>query len=1386
MLSKLVGAITGIVLSAAVFAAPGKNHEFIVPLMEKAPTIDGKFNPEEWKNAAGFDGMRNLQGVLEERSVRSYIGATEDAFYFAIISELPEVGEIFAKVKENTGQIVHDDAGEIFIDPTPGTERGIRYQCMFNSIGSEVYLTAVRGGYPQPASWKGKYQIAHSMQDGKWITEIKVPVKSIVPDRKITDGVWNLSICRDWKQPWVFSCAPVGFTGADTLFKFVKGAPAIQFKAHGDFTAKQIHGELSLYNPDSKPAVLDVLILTELDLMPEVRISEKITIEPGKTVKLPYDARVNAGNCGHFEFSIKVSGEDGVHYSRQFKWSAPRSTRWTTIEEIVLPFDFEFAHYPYKKLLRIRNLFHNYKKTLPAEVTYTISEKKSGKVIKSEKVKAVHGLETRLQLPELEGEYVITLVMDKDEKLSKEFVRERYKWEGNQLGRSRKVFAPFTDIKVENNTLSTVFRDHRLSNAGLPEQITIKGIDILAAPVTLKLNGKALSAGKLNFTERAADVVRTQSEIKSGSFNAVANARWEYDGCLKYDLTLKSGDIKSLILEVPLKDEYAPMLHAMSQGMRNTIFDYLNAGEGEIWNAREVKRTEMPANFCTYIFLGSALRGLSVFAENDKGWGWDRETPNMRIVRKGKQLILEVNLVNKPIKIDKEQTLSFGMLAAPVKPRPDWWRTKFFRLLGTCINWLGGPGSCGNVHPPGGERIFYEFMARANQGIATIEERDEVIRRGQKYYEPFPDVEHQKKSWARHVNANFGGRLFNKNMLFYYNRAFFNALDEYPTFMDEWGIKDFTSRVFIPVRNEIKLVPTDSYNDYAMYWYRESFEHGRNQGVYWDNWLLKPTYNTEMTDAYEDTDGTVIPATGMWGLRSLIKRTYEMMCEQGMDPVTAPHMTSTAILPMLSFATVQFDWEWKRSTGDVQHRFSRPYVQLVSNGELAGLQPMMLTDHGKDAKDEWRQRTYAGVCIVHELFSGGAGKVWKTLNEPVKEEYFKNPELKTFRYWDEQDTVKVSDKDYAWILHNVPREKAVLVICSYKQTDGKVKFELDLSKLGIKADAFCTDFETREPIAWNNGKIELELKKHEVKAIEFSTQKPEVRVIKTVKEIREENLAAMEAARRAAGLKTKQSAPKLTKRAAAASIAVIAMATSAVGMDIAGVSDNLKEHVIYYNSFSEAGKTDVSKVEISKAVLKGEYDKGNGISGGSYVAGEKSNIALTSRDLSLDHNRTVSFWFKLDEELKENAGGEFFSNSGKSTKNDKHNYISVFVKGGPWRALKDSALVMQMWNFDKINGIMKTPTRAFRQEYPAGKWHQFVITSNGKDITVYLNGKAVSIMNATRVLDEQDNLNAINLISRWPVPVRIDDLLFFDVVLSEAQVKGYYEATQALLMRAGM
>ena len=461
-------------------------------------------------------------------------------------------------------------------------------------------------------------------------------------------------------------------------------------------------------------------------------------------------------------------------------------------------------------------------------------------------------------------------------------------------------------------------------------------------------------------------------------------------------------------------------------------------------------------------------------------------------MREGKTLYLRVNLINRPPAYSKPYTISFGLLAAPVKPRLPKWRTQWldekFTLLGTCINWLGGPGSASNIYPPGKDLYFWEMIARGNVEKVPREEAQECITRGEKYYKPFPDYEKMKISWRNHVYHNVCGGRLGKSMVFYYNRAVFNALEEYATFSDEWSLKDFPERDFIPSRGEVKIVPCDSYNDFALYWYKKSFEY-RNQGVYWDNWFIRPSYNTEMTDAYynPETD-SITPAAGIWAMRKLAKRTFQMMCEEGMTPITFPHMTSTSILPMLSFATVQYDWEWKYSTGDVQDRFSRPYTMLVSNGELAGVIPVLLNDHGEQSRDEWTQRTFAGVSLTHELIGNGSGNVWKTLRDRLLKDYLHNPQLKVIRYWDDNSKIVKTDADCAYILYAIPGEKAVLVLCSYSKEDLSVDIAVKLDKLELPPETKCRNFENHELIDQPNGKLLIPLKSHEVVGIEFSAK----------------------------------------------------------------------------------------------------------------------------------------------------------------------------------------------------------------------------------------------------------------------------------------------------------
>jgi hypothetical protein len=719
--------------------------------------------------------------------------------------------------------------------------------------------------------------------------------------------------------------------------------------------------------------------------------------------------------------------------------------------------------------------------------------------------------EVAVKLPRLDGEYE-TAMKGEGEKVPQAevvqtFERHVFPWEHTRPGTSEKVYPPFTPIEVKGNVLKTVLREHTLGPLGLPEQIVCTSAQtgnakpILAAPMRLVLSagGKTTNVAKPGKIT-CWDITPYQSTTFSSGGNDFPDwgvlGYWDYAGCLGVKLWVGEAQgkaIEELTLEIPMRADVATIIHANADRIRAPVAQKLPAGEGVVWDASKVACDDYIKNFCPYIYLGDAVRGLSWFAENDRGWSWDRKTPNLDVVRRGEQVILRVHFINKPTVIDRPRTITFGLLAAPVKPRlspggPNWWRYRYMRdkyaLLGTDINWFGV--GCGSVYPVGRDLGLWEMLARGNKENLSDADVQATIDRGLKFFEPYGAAE--VKTWEAHVRHNLRSHLGQK-MIFYYNRATIQRAEEFETFKDEWALEDLRSTGKGSGIGEIKIVPSPSYIDHALWWYAKSFELAGNQGVYWDNFFIAPTYNTQVSDAYAEPDGRTIPAAGIWALRDLAKRTFIMMNERGMRPITFPHMTSFNPLPMMAFATVQYDWEWKYSEGDVQDRFTRELILLMTTGDLAGVWPVPLSDAGKLAGDPWTQRTFAAVRLVHELDGGGGFGGWdsKAPNNKLAEPILKmldEPGLVVYRYWDDRpQPVTASSPDVPTIVYSVPGKRAVAAAVSYSSKDENVSLTVDAKALGFTGPWRASDGETGDAVPADGGKITFPLKKHDIRVL---------------------------------------------------------------------------------------------------------------------------------------------------------------------------------------------------------------------------------------------------------------------------------------------------------------
>ena len=1074
--------------------------EFRLPLLPRPPRLTGRLDDPIWAEALHFDGL-TWGGNLERRRAVAWVAADETHLYLAIRSQLPADGPISAEIDRDTLKLVYDDAIEVWVDPTPGAANGRVYQMLANALGHQAYKSESRGNVAAHPEWEGHWQFKTYVGDGAWSCEVAVPIAEIDPGRKVTDGAWGINLCRDWKPDWAWSGLAGDSYPPSCRFTFDPAAPAIAEHEAGDVYLGRLDHSLTVSNPGRDPLTVNATLSVTRDVMPELKQDETLTLPPGGTRTL--NVKADDNSTQRFTLAAKVTDPTGAvtYFDRGYGWKRGAPWRWVTTKKIVPPVDFQFAYYPYTNRLRALVDVANLPKDAALERAVLTLRKKGGATVKELTFTAFdHGkAEQSVDLPPLDGSYELAMKLAGHNvpagELVKPLERTVYEWEHTALGRSRTVYPPFTPLAYKDGKLSCVLREHTINKMGLCDQIVAAGKQLLAAPMrfTMRVDGKDLA-----FTEEPAQVPPVDVQPDRAHFNGLLAAgpqtlelaygtTWDVDGSLRYvlmllpDKTANPRPIDSLTLDIPLRDDQATLIHAMGDSIRNTVYRKVPPGQGVVWDASKVRGEDLPRNFCSYIYVGGPVRGLCWFAENDKGWGWDRSKPNLELVREGETLTLRTHLINQPTVIDKAGTIIFGLQAAPIKPKMgDWryrWNRDHYSLLGTDINWLA-LGDCGSVYPAGKDMVFWDMIKRGNTEHLTDADIDATIKRGLPLFEPYG--QDKVNVWKAHVRYNLRSRYGTK-MVFYYNRSSFQRADEFQTFQDEWDKTDWRS---VGPGNgiwEIPIVPSESYIDHAVYWYAKSFELGGNRGVYWDNWFFQGDYNTGMTAAYHNADGSITPSTGLWGLRELSRRTFQMMNEKGMTPITMPHMTSTNILPMHGFATVQYDWEWKYSEGDVQDRFPREYILLVSNGELAGTWPVLLGDHGKLESDPWTQRTFAAVCLVHELNGYGVPKVWDPLLKPVYA-ILDEPGVEAWRYWDERpQPIAADDPDLPTVVYSVKGKQALFVVTSYAAEDRTANLRIDPAALGFTKGYKVTDVETGAELTVTGDKLSFPLKKHDLR-----------------------------------------------------------------------------------------------------------------------------------------------------------------------------------------------------------------------------------------------------------------------------------------------------------------
>ena len=692
------------------------------------------------------------------------------------------------------------------------------------------------------------------------------------------------------------------------------------------------------------------------------------------------------------------------------------------------------------------------------------------------------------------GIYLIRLKNAANKKvlLEKRFENKNFPWINNSIGKKQRLLPGFTPVKMNGSTISVVLRDYDLSAGGLPKQIVAEGKNILAAPVTLNTlsDGKSSELvpqkfiGGKNIETEANYTAVCQNDI----IRADINGKMEQDGLLKLDINFTALGKKlpeQIWLDIPVDKETAQLFHACGEGIRANPAGFLPSGNGRIWGSRSIPQIKIN-NFIPYCWVGTDSGGIAYAADWDKGWKHSAERDAVELHRKTDGTVsIRLHLINDPVKIDPECTMTLILMASPVKPMPENFRNwcdgfpfkaeRNTQCLYSGAYW-GQYFSDQGRYPAFGD---YTYIKKLFETLKT----GQVDKNFRKYWldrvskasrAEVPRVYVQYPKYvANHFDAAHGKmkQLYGrKNPVIYcYTCNYFpvDALPEARFFKEEWR----------------DMHVYGSFADYAIYYFDKMLEAGMT-GIYNDNTYMVCNYDWTCGNTWEDENGVLHPSLGIWRQREYLLRQYNAMLDRGIkEPWITVHHTNSNVLPALSFATNTMGMEWKYGITDYQTRFSSDYIRAVCQGRQGGFYPTVLDGilyEGTSKQRSWCTRTMLAALLPHEIrptaHRNSDSAVYEKIHNILTDFGIGAKDCRVYLFWQQDSPVKSSSKDL--LATSYIRNNKILIVCGNYGDSGKIT--LTLKRPLKKAE----NKETKEKLSADGKTITFEIKKHDLAVIE--------------------------------------------------------------------------------------------------------------------------------------------------------------------------------------------------------------------------------------------------------------------------------------------------------------
>lgn len=1087
-MNRLPCIVSVILLGAYVAMAA---NDFSLPLMEKIPCVDGVFSADEWNEGICNVGLLRGTGFISSRKAQVYFGLSATDVYFACCSELPPEGmDLISRVKKSNGPVYLDDSIELILLPPNGTSV---YQVIANYQGT-IYATSypvVNGGITTSISQKWYpegIKTYSGKQNGKWIFEMRIPRSAyMLPKPAQEKETWRCQFARDFHQPNQQTSLTKTFNFVDpeqmAIFTVNSSIPYVSAeKLECDPVTGMFDAEYKIFNPTSTAQKVNAKIGVISDGSPrELDTIVEIAPRSSSPVALAFSEKVPGARILNADFTLPESSQ--TIFSRQFQFDPFDKVTWQSPARRVAN-ELDFGVYPYYR--KIRAQIGTIQEPAIGLQSVSIALQQNGQLLK--KIQALPnqwGFEAMTDFEPKPGTYQLTAAL-KDEN-GKTVIREKnfeinsFAWEHNTIGDERIIIPPYKPLtrNSERNIYATC-TGVELRNGFFDKVSALDTDNILAAPITLKINGETLYETSFRFTDIAEDRICYTSTLKWQDGTVTVDAKIDYDGFCDMRLTFSpNGKVKihEAALLVPLKREIAQMVHATCNKIKYNDADFIAEGDGVVWRSSQTALCQqIHGNFHPYFWFGDRYRGIAWMSDTDRYWSLDYKKDALDIIRTKEATVFRVHIVNKPTTWSTPFTLRQALQPTPTCKQPDYmdkmvdrtrlpntWKTS--SLMGSmCFG--GGIGE--NFRPFYSDYSFINYLRdRRFDKAADLKVIDGFMERNAKDLPQ--DV---AKTLLIHLNRGIAYSTDAKYLIPYINARSSNLKwPEYQTYMDEWWCSEFRANN----ADAYNITPTRSYQDCMLFYLQRMLREGLD-GLYFDNIRDWPNANFVTGPAYRLADGSIQPYFDLFDLRDFVKRTVNMLYKEGKTlpdgrPYLVCHMTNCNLVPILSLAAMQLDLEAQYGSTDFHDRFSDGYYQACSIGTQTGTMPqilVMLT--GKQL--DYLTRTFLSTTIPwgfhNVMVQGGLTSIWRNTWSKIYSFGYGTPEVEVISF-DSPNAFPTPLKQWRTTTYSKKGEK--LVVVSNFGDNSEAFLDVD--------GAICTDEENGQPLSTQNGKLYLAIPKHD-------------------------------------------------------------------------------------------------------------------------------------------------------------------------------------------------------------------------------------------------------------------------------------------------------------------